>query len=980
MPRRNTDRLFWESFTKAYPIKATALLIIAAMAVVGCGREGALSRSLDQLDYDSLPAKAPRPSTPADKLHVAATDLEGLLSVQARRALSTREAARARADRATITRQLRGLQRRFDTDNEKLHELGAKAALARLGVIQRRVAALSRSADQALAAVPSGGARAAVAAAKAAKALRRLSPEMAEQPLSSDLGFGTGDARRRPAPLSAGVTPAYSTPVPGETPSDLPRTPEADDLAPTPETRVTPAVHALAQHLGGDPVKIYAYVHDQIAYEPYYGVRKGADQTLAEKAGSDADQAALLIALLRDSGIHARFVRGVVQLPAAAAANWLGIDTEAGERPDAAADLLASAGVPTTQIRANGQLVKVRFDHVWAEAYIPADAYRGTEENLGGKTWLPLDPSIKQTDFQRPDEDFQTVLKPVAEHVARDFATDSSFTGDALMVAPSRERMKANATQEREQLAQVLASHSITADSDVADLLGSRTIRAVTAPYLPSTLPVQPVAVSGELRAVPTSLQARVSFTVSGADPLSMPSPDPEATNTTGFSYTASSIDLANQRITLAYVPATEDDAAIIDAYHGLLNAPAYAAALIPVLRIGGHVVARGHTPVSTGYAQSFEITYRSPGYAPDTVTNPVYVGSLSAVGLDLGAVAGSQLKERARALKALAPSVTDQTVLTDAAGGEMLSQLAALYFVRNDAFNTVLASAAGVRQARALSGAITATNVTPRYLGGFPISVRLDGLTIDVDEDSQVVVPTSGSDGALQRYMRLSGGYASASEADIFEYALGWQAVSTSHVLRAAAEAGIPLHRVTADNADTELARLNLPATVEHQIANAVASGGVEVVTPEREVTVGPWTGVGYVVAAGNSADYRISGGISGGSSPIPPPNGPFGPFDPNGPFGPLRQALTTSAERVDESTDCDYREIAIMAAITIIMAVAAVLFALLALSPVGLVEFEVIAFISTSVGEHLFEVAAGNLLVAGLAGWDALDEAGKC
>src|SRR5207302_9631622 len=144
-------------------------------------------------------------------------------------------------------------------------------------------------------------------------------------------------------------TPAYNAPTPTETPSALPRTPDQADLDQTPETKVTPAVHALAQQLNGDPVKIYEYVRNNIRYEPYWGIRKGADQTLAEKSGSDADQAALLIALLRDSGINARFVQGTAELPAAKAANWLGVDPSAGQRADSAPDILASGGIPTTQ-------------------------------------------------------------------------------------------------------------------------------------------------------------------------------------------------------------------------------------------------------------------------------------------------------------------------------------------------------------------------------------------------------------------------------------------------------------------------------------------------------------------------------------------------------------------------------------------------------------------------------------------------------
>jgi transglutaminase-like putative cysteine protease len=60
-----------------------------------------------------------------------------------------------------------------------------------------------------------------------------------------------------------------------------------------------PAIVARAQALGNDPVRIYNFVHDTIATELYLGSKKGALGTLREGAGNDADQASLLIALLR---------------------------------------------------------------------------------------------------------------------------------------------------------------------------------------------------------------------------------------------------------------------------------------------------------------------------------------------------------------------------------------------------------------------------------------------------------------------------------------------------------------------------------------------------------------------------------------------------------------------------------------------------------------------------------------------------------
>ncbi len=60
----------------------------------------------------------------------------------------------------------------------------------------------------------------------------------------------------------------------------------------------TPEIEALAAGLGKDPVRIFNYVHDNIRHEFYRRAKKGAALTLLEKSGNDADQCALLIALL----------------------------------------------------------------------------------------------------------------------------------------------------------------------------------------------------------------------------------------------------------------------------------------------------------------------------------------------------------------------------------------------------------------------------------------------------------------------------------------------------------------------------------------------------------------------------------------------------------------------------------------------------------------------------------------------------------
>jgi transglutaminase-like putative cysteine protease len=88
------------------------------------------------------------------------------------------------------------------------------------------------------------------------------------------------------------------------------------------------------------PAAAFAFVRNQVAFEPYRGVMKGAQQTLVTRGGNAIDRALLLAALLRAQGVQSSIASGELSQAQAAA-----LIAQIARRP-AAVELVA-ASVPT---------------------------------------------------------------------------------------------------------------------------------------------------------------------------------------------------------------------------------------------------------------------------------------------------------------------------------------------------------------------------------------------------------------------------------------------------------------------------------------------------------------------------------------------------------------------------------------------------------------------------------------------------------
>jgi transglutaminase-like putative cysteine protease len=644
-----------------------------------------------------------------------------------------------------------------------------------------------------------------------------------------------------------------------------------DDLAETAEVQFTPEIKAKALELGNNPVKIYEWVRNNVEFVPTWGSIQGAQMTLLTKQGNAFDTASLLIALLRAAGIQAHYVTGTIELPIDKFMNWAGGFTD----PMSALDFMTSGGVPTTGLVLGDTIIKARIEHVWVEAYINYFPSRGAKHVNGkGDTWIKLDPSFKQYNYTNGIDiksavpfDAQAFLTQIQSSATID-ATNGSVTGVNSLL-----------TQQTMQDYQTRVQSYITQNypnATVGDVLGKKEIVKKEYPYLLGTLPYRTAITGSAFTAIPDTLRHTLTFSV-----------QKDAGDESPINITKSLPELAGKKITLSYSPASPQDESVINSYlpkpHAdgtpiLLNElpsslPAYLINVKPELRIDGQVVATGFA-VSLGSMETFTMTFSSPAYSPEIVTNPIYAGAYEGIALDTGQISDAQMLTQKAKLEAFKEKLTTQdlTGLTkDDLLGDILYTTALAYYAQLDTMNYIQAKIMGIASARYPSEAIFSSDVSVSMFFGIPRSISPGGLVMDVDRNISANKALNGDEAKKVQYLLTTGTISS-----VFEHAVPEQFFSTPEnkvegisaikALKIASDQGIPIYTVNQSNIANVLPQLQVDAHVKTDIQNAVNSGKVVTVS-KTDVTFNGWTGCGYIIINPDTGEgaYMIGGGQNG-------------------------------------------------------------------------------------------------------------------
>ena len=619
--------------------------------------------------------------------------------------------------------------------------------------------------------------------------------------------------------------------------------PQPEDLEQTEEVQITPEITALASALGGEALAIFAWVHDNIEFVPTYGSIQGSRMTLEARRGNAFDIAALLIALLRASGIPSRFAVGTVQLPAATIQNWLGgVPT-----PQVAQQLLGQGGIPNVGLLEGGEITAIRLEHVWAEAWLDFVPGRGRGAGDSERdTWVPVDASFKQHVFDPGTGVIQAVpfdFAGVTDALLADADVDEAL-GRIVGVEPN---IVIDAFFEHQQASQEFFLDNGFENSPEA-IIGSKTIIANSTTVLPASLPYRVVVRGGAMASLPASLRHEVTL-------IGYNSVFDRTLGNVAFSHSISLPELNSRRLGLTYEPATEADAEILQSSidDDVPTLPLYLINVRPLVTLDGDTVATG-SPVGMGSFQFVDVVLKDPDGSA-TIDYEVLAGDENVFSINGNGITESVVQARFD----LVPADT---------AAETLHQIALHYWMEVDYFDQLAASSLEVFPLRRPSLGLYGSPLDVGFLFGSPISGVYQSRFMDVKRS--FIGAAAETSEQTRAFVRMSGFQGSFFEGSVFDQLSGkplGRGISAVQLLFDATLAGIPVYEITSDNVAAVLPLLSLPSAVEADIANSVNAGKV-VLAPETQITKDTYTGVGYIVQdpVTGAGAYLISGGQNGG------------------------------------------------------------------------------------------------------------------
>ncbi len=352
--------------------------------------------------------------------------------------------------------------------------------------------------------------------------------------------------------------------------------PDAADTQETLECQFTPELEALAAELENDPVKIYNWVYENIAYEDGYDYsRLGAYGTYLTRKGNSWDISSFIITLLRISNIPARYVK-------------------------------------MTFLDGSGSVV---YCGTYAIAWVSLVNYRGIDDGGDkGKGWVPLAPWYKRIRYGQGIDLFPVTLIETQDQnvwatppgwnipadVGFDFKGYLGFNSDWSVKAGEVDYQKNALECYEEQIQTYLNSNH--PGKTLADLGYEENVEKRLSSILPGNLPFSfnYNLNKEDLQVIGNDDRVHITFSIYRLSDTSYTNPLVQQT----FHLP----EIAGKRLCLDFIPATQNDADLITWYGGISGIHATfsggdlaaVAQLKPVLMVDGEKQDPDGQPISS--------------------------------------------------------------------------------------------------------------------------------------------------------------------------------------------------------------------------------------------------------------------------------------------------------------------------------------------------------------------------------------------
>jgi len=608
--------------------------------------------------------------------------------------------------------------------------------------------------------------------------------------------------------------------------------------------KFTNSITAKAAELGNKPIAIYEWVRNNVEFVPTYGSIQGADMCLQTMECNAFDTASLLIALLRASGIPARYAYGTVEIPIEKFMNWMGGFTDA----NSAMMFAAAGGIPTAQDVSGGKVTKVRIEHVWVEAWVDMMPSFGAIMGSGGKRWTPLDASFKQYAYNLGEDKYLEMnlngINYIYDYVSDDSVTIANVPGVGYIdniVSPYKYFSNIYnagmpdvfvASQEHKGIAIKPETHQI--------LLGS----------LPYKLIAKGIVYSEIEANNRHSVEIKVVQANNGEVLLQ-------------YFTTLPALDA--KALSIHFEPFSDSDKMLIAAYGNIELVPAYLLNMVPVIKVDDATAVTGE-PSAFGVKDELHVIMHTPGKSVDNLLHPLSTGESAGIIIDYSKTSSNKLSESIVDLY----STINGGVDPEGINGKFLKSIGMAYFNHLRIEESVYEKEMSVFTSKLPSEAYIGLQLDVEYSFGITEKAAYSDIVFDVGRNVYVPLPYDGNKNRKRDFLVAMGMATSWAESMFLERFFGVKAYSAAKILKIAHNKGIQILAFDAGNIGSLSTELQAPINVIEDIRNAVNAGNVALV-PQSEISMPDWSGYGYIILNPDTGagSYMISEGLHGARCP---------------------------------------------------------------------------------------------------------------